>query len=143
MLHGASKEWMVENRWIWDHDVIPPSYGGLFGGLMQFEAYGLTHVQVMGRCIVTRQQITIDVRLHELDTAFETRDIRKAWPKATLSFYKWMETGISEDDAAPFIAFRRYVRPCWCAKNPNGDCGTEPCVFCEMKHAAPEDDSVD
>ena len=77
-----------------------------------------------------------EIRLCDLHRAFETRDIRAVWPHGTPTFIKFMETGISEDDAGPLLAFRRHVRPCWCAKNPDGDCGTEPCVFCEMKHAA-------
>ena len=137
MLGGRTKEWMAKNRWVWDHDVIPPSFGGLFGGLMQFEPYGYDWVHVSGRCIVSRLTIHFDVELGALHRAFETRDIRAAWPKATSAFIKFMEHGIHEDDAWQLLSFRRFVRPCWCAKDMDGDCGTEPCVFCEMKRAAP------
>ena len=133
MFLNRSKEWLAENRWVWDHEEVPPSFGGLFGGLMQIEGYGQLDVQLFGRCIVTGELMMFELRIWDLERAMKTRDIRAVWPNGTSAFINFMETGISEDDAGAVLTFRRFVRPCRCARNLDGDCGMGECIFCAMK----------
>lgn len=135
---GVGKEWLKKNPWVWDHRTRPPSYGGLLGGLMEVEHCGEEHVNLFGRCIVTGEPVSTMVRFADFEAAMRTGDIRGVWPNAASWFWKFMETGIS-DDAWKVLAFRRYCKPCRCAYDPKGTCGLEPCVFCEMTTEEVED----